>query len=164
MRKVICVVLSSLLILSFVFFAIGSGSSGKTKDQGSGSATGSADSALGDCEVEIKSCRLAKDYEGKKVAIVTYNFTNRSDTAQAFFTAVSDAVYQDGVGLNKAYFLDDSANYSEDNQTKEIKKDASIDVEVAYVLNDSDTDLEVEVKEWISLNDDKITKTFKIAQ
>ena len=34
MRKVICVVLSSLLILSFVFFAIGSGSSGKTKDQG----------------------------------------------------------------------------------------------------------------------------------
>lgn len=122
MRKVICVVLSSLLILSFVFFAIGSGSSGKTKDQGSGSATGSADSALGDCEVEIKSCRLAKDYEGKKVAIVTYTFTNRSDTAQAFFTAVSDAVYQDGVGLNKAYFLDDSANYSEDNQTKAIKK------------------------------------------
>ena len=114
--------------------------------------------------MEIKSCRLAKDYEGKKVAIVTYTFTNRSDTAQAFFTAVSDAVYQDGVGLNKAYFLDDSANYSEDNQTKEIKKDASIDVEVAYVLNDSDTDLEVEVKEWISLNDDKITKTFKIAQ
>ncbi len=163
MRKVLCVALSAILVLSFAFFAIGSGSS-ETKDQGTGNAASANDSALGDCAVEIKSCRLAKNYEGKKVAIITYVFTNKSDTAQAFFTAVSDAVFQNGVGLNKAYVLDESANYSEDNQTKAIKKDASIEVEVAYELNDDTTDLDVEVKEWISLNDDKITKTFKIAE
>ena len=66
--------------------------------------------------------------------------------------------------MNSAYILDDSANYSSDNQTKNIQKGATLDVEVAYMLNDNTTDIVVEVKEFISFNDKKITKTFKIAQ
>lgn len=76
--------------------------------------------------------------------------------------AFSDGVYQAGVGLNKAFVLDDSEKYSADNQTKEIKKGASIEVEVAYELNDTTTDIEVEVEELFSFNDDKIVKTFSI--
>ena len=51
-----------------------------------------------------------------------------------------------------------------DNETKEIKKGATLDVEVAYVLNDTTTDLEVEVKELISFNDSVVKKTFSIAE
>lgn len=76
--------------------------------------------------------------------------------------ASNDEVYQNGVGLNGAYFLDDSANYNAENQTKEIKKGASIEVEVAYELNDTTTDIEVEVKELFSFDDTTITKTFSI--
>ena len=40
---------------------------------------------------------------------------------------------------------------------------ASLDVEVAYELNDTTSDVEVEVKEWLSFNEKVLTKTFSIA-
>ena len=96
--------------------------------------------------------------------IVKYVFTNVSDdNATAFFTAFDETVYQNGVGLNEAYILDDSANYSSDNQTKKIKKGSSIEVEVAYELNDATTDIEVEVEEFFSFEDTVIKKTFQIS-
>lgn len=160
-------ILTVLLIAAFAVFALGSGSSdAETKDQGSDSAAQSetVEGSIGDYAVVIDSCRLAKDYEGKAVVIVKYLFTNVSDeTPSAFYVAFDDAAYQNGVGLNEAYVLDDSANYSADNQTKEIKEGATIEVEVAYELNDTTTDIEVEVSELISFNDTTITKTFSIS-
>ena len=123
----------------------------------------SKDDSLGKYGLEIKSCRLAKDYEGKSIVIVKYVFTNNDDEAAAFYLTFDDKVYQNGVGLNECYFADDSANYSSDNQTKEIKKGSSIEVEVAYKLNDNTTDVEVEVSELFSLSKKEIKKVFKIA-
>ena len=76
--------------------------------------------------------------------------------------SLNTSVFQDGIGLNECYVADDSANYSSDNQSKEIKSGASLSVEVAYELNDSVTDIEVEVSEYLSWSDKKVTKTFKI--
>ncbi len=180
-------ILAVLLVLAFSVFAIASGESETSAvDQGSGSANvsssvadqgdGNANSSsssevsedntrLGDYSVVIDSCRLAKDYSGKDVVIVKYIFTNVSDDdATSFSIAVEDNVYQDGVGLNTAIFLNDNVSYSSDNQSKKIKKGTSLDVEVAYVLNDITTDIEVEVKEFISFNDKTIKKTFSIAE
>ena len=120
------------------------------------------DKTLGEYEVDIKSCRLAKDYEGKNIAIVKYIFKNNSDDGASFTLAIDDKVYQNGVGLNKCYTAAESAKYSADNQSKNIKKGASVEVEAAYYLNDSETPIEVECGELISLSDDKITKTFDI--
>ena len=164
MRKIICVLLAVLLMGAYCVFAIASGES-ESENQGEGAAEKNEDNSnLGNYLVEIKSCRLAKDYEGKDVIIVTYGFTNNDDDSAAFYVAFEDEAYQNGVGLNKAYMLDESANYSSDNQSKDIKKGATIDVEVAYTLNDTVTDVEVEVSELISFNDKVITKTFKIAE
>ena len=163
--KKLSLVLAIVLICSFFVFALGSGS-GETTSQGAGTAENSAkeDGKLGNYTVTIDSCRIAEDYEGKPIVIVKYTFTNVSgDEAQSFMWAFNDSVFQDGVSLNECYFVDDSANYSSDNQSKEIKKGASIEVEVAYELNDTTTDIEVEVEELISFNENKITKTFKIA-
>lgn len=163
MKKLFSVVLAVVLLASFGLFALGSGES-STDDQGSGeSSTTETKANLGDCNIEIKSCRLAEDFEGKKVVIVTYGYTNYDDTATSFMSAVNDQAYQNGVGLNESYFVAESANYSADNQSKEIKKDASLDVEVAYELNDESTDVEVEVTQLISFDDKKVTKMFKIA-
>lgn len=122
----------------------------------------SSKSNLGDYNILIESCRLAVDYEGDPIVIVKYQFTNNDSDAVSFMLAFNDEVYQAGIGLNKCYFADDSANYSSDNQSKEIKQGATISVEVAYELNDTTTDIEVEVSEFISFNDKKITKTFSI--
>ncbi len=162
------ILLAVLLTLVFALCAMGSSdSSGDSGDQGTGTAQTQENDAteIGAYSVEISDCRLAKDYEGKDVVIIKYKFTNNTDeTATAFWTTFDDGVYQNGVGLNEAYVLDDNANYNDDNQMKEIKKGASIDVEVAYELNDSTTDVEVEVKELFSFDDKTIRKTFKIAE
>ncbi len=159
MKKLGALLLAILLIATFGIFALGSGEDGES-DQGSGSAD---NTAIGDYSLVIDSCRLAKDYENKDVVIVKYKFTNNnSDEPSSFYVTFDETVYQNGVGLNEAYVLKDSANYNADNQTKEIKKGASIDVEVAYELNDITTDIEVEVKELFSFSDETVKKTFSI--
>lgn len=165
MKKIISGILVICILSAFCAFALASSES-KTGDQGKDAASKGAvaDNSLGDYTVTIDSCRLAKDYQGKDVVIVKYIFENVSnDTATSFMIAINDTVYQNGVGLNKSIFLDDNANYKSDNQMKEIKKGASLEVEVAYDLNDTTTDIEVEVKESFSFDDDTLTKTFSIA-
>lgn len=169
------IVLAVLLVAVFFLLAAGSSSDDETVDQGKGAVNVTeqqpseektdVEGMLGDYQVVIDSCRLAENYNDEPVVIVKYIFTNVKDNdAAAFSWSLDDAVYQNGVGLNKAYALDDGANYSADNQSKEIKKGASIEVEVAYILNDTTTDIEVEVKELISFNEKTIKKTFSIAE
>ncbi len=165
MKKFLSIFLSIIVVLAFAMFAVASTDS-EDSDQGSGTvdSVDADNSTLGLYQVEIMSCRLAKDYEGDAVVIVKYNFTNNAEEATSFYVTFDDAVYQNGVGLNSAYVLDDSANYNADNQTKDIKKGTSIEVEVAYELNDTTSDIEVEVEELFSFDDKKLTKTFKIAE
>ena len=162
MKRFLSILMVVALLFVFGVFALGSSES-ENEDQGKGSAdSASEESNLGEYSVEIMGCRLAEDYEGKAVVIVKYKFTNNSEDSTAFYTAFDDNVYQDGVGLNEAYILDDSAEYEVDNQTKDIKSGANLEVEVAYELNDTETDIEVEVEELFSFDDKKITKTFSI--
>ena len=165
-KRIIAIIATISVLLIFGIFALGSsGESDTTSDQGIGSATQTQTdtTAIGNYSVDIKSCRLATDYEGKDIVIITFGYTNNKDTATSFTTAVETAAFQSGVGLNECYFVDDSANYSADNQSKELQKGASLDVEVAYELNDTATDVVVEVSKWLSFDDKKLTKTFTIA-
>ena len=163
-------VIAFLLVALFALFAMGSSEStdAPAKDQGKDTVQTEAtvdENAIGDYTVVIDSCRLAKDYEGNPVVIVKYIFTNVSnEDAISFMVAIDENVYQGGIGLNEAWILDDSANYSADNQTKEIKMGATLEVEVAYTLNDTTTDIEVEVKELFSFDDTTLTKTLSIAE
>ena len=121
MKKMSQVVVTIILLSVFGILALGSGNTNTSGEinQGEGNVDGVIDdTALGDCSIEIKSCRLAKDYEGENVVIVTYGYTNHSDTPTAFNIAVSDNVYQDGVGLNKSYVLEENAAYNSENQSK----------------------------------------------
>ena len=164
MKKFTSLILAMILIVSFSLFALASGES-ETVDQGSGKVQSSdKESNIGVYKVEIESCRLAPatGFQDKDVVIVKYKFTNNGDEPASFMFAFDENVYQNGVGLNETFFVDDSANYDSGNQTKEIKTGASLEVEAAYELNDSTSDIEVEVKELFSLNDNVVKKTFSI--
>ena len=171
MKKALSILLVFALLVSFGIFAMGSSDEESTpatesteKAENDTVATAPApDNTLGDYAVTIDSCRLAKDWDGKDVVIVKYIFENVKNEESASFTwTISDAVFQNGIGLNHSYFVDESYSYSSDNQTKEIKKGASLEVEVAYELNDTTTPIEIEVSELISFSDKKITKTFDL--
>ena len=157
MKKLI----SLITLLALLLLGVCACDTTDSQSQGSGSATPSNDS-LGNYEIVIDSCRLATDYMGEPIVIVKYKFTNNDDDPTAFMWTFSYEAYQDGIGLNQSIFVDESANYSSDNQTKEIKKGASLFVEVAYDLNDTTSDVEIEVSELFSFSNKKITKTFTI--
>ena len=166
MKKIIALLLAVLTVASFVFFAMASSSAEETGTGESGNkeaAQQAEKEEIASCTVEIQSCRLAQDWQGKPVVIVKYSFTNNKEEPQSFMLAFDDAVFQNGIGLNSSYMLDDSANYSSDNQTKQIQKGATLEVEVAYELNDTTTDINVELSALFSFNNNKITKTFSIA-
>lgn len=112
-----------------------------------------------DCIVVIESCRLEYN-RNDPIVIVKYKFTNLDSKPNSFRYSVDDYVFQDGVALDKCYFVSSSIDYLNTSGT-EIKPGVTIYVEVAYKLNDTTTDIEVEVYEWISFDDDKkIQKTF----
>lgn len=122
----------------------------------------SNENTLGSYEVEIKNARLTETYDGKPAVVITYGFTNYSEESASFYISIDDTVYQNDIGLNEAIMLKDGDAYSSDNQTKEIKKGATLDVDVAYELNDDESDVVVEAKEYISFTDDVVTRTFSI--
>lgn len=118
---------------------------------------------LGDYTVEIKDATLTEDYAGEPALVVTYGFTNNSDTEQSFIVAVSDKAYQDGVQLQTTISAVGS-DIDTSTQMSNIKPGASIDVTAIYGLSNTTSDVEVELSELISLSDAKVVKTFSIAQ
>lgn len=101
--------------------------------------------------VSIAGVKLAKDYEGKDCAVVTYTFTNNSDDTISFASVFYPKVFQNGIECDSAITLDGIEN---DNYLTDIRPGATIDVDMAYELQDM-SDIEIEVKELISW-DDKI--------
>ncbi|MBQ4626839.1 MAG: DUF5067 domain-containing protein [Clostridia bacterium] len=164
MKKSLSAILSIIIVLVFALFAIASSSSdGEKTTQSAGEAqTAETDSNVGDYSVEIKDARITETYDGKAAVVITYGFTNNAENAVSFSTAFEATPYQGGVGLNEAFMLRDGDPYTSDNQYKEIKTGATIDVDIAYELNDTETDIEVEVEEFLGWTDDKVTKTFTI--
>ncbi len=117
---------------------------------------------LGDFKCVVKSAKLTKDYEGKDAVLITYEFTNNSQEAASFDLSLDDYVYQDGVGLEIAYLgVDEEQDFGLDVK---IKPGVTKEVKKAYILRDTTTDLDVEITEFISFNDDKIVTTVKIAK
>lgn len=165
MKKHLFEILSVIIIAVFSFLAIASGSSEtpSVDEQPEGTAAiVETDSNVGNYSVEIKDARISKTYDGKPAIVITYAFTNNSSESTAFYLAFEDEAFQNDIGLNRAYTLTDGDSYNEDNQTKQIKTGATIDVDVAYELNDSESDVVVEVSEYFGWTDDKVTKTFSI--
>lgn len=106
---------------------------------------------FGDYKVEVIGARMSKDYEDKDCVIITYNFTNYSSESSAFWSSFSDIVYQNGVGLNEVYVLKNN-DADLDSNMKEVKDGASVIVEEAYELNDTVTDLEIEITDIFGLD------------
>ncbi len=156
------------VLLTFGIFAMASGESDTTDSDATTQGTGIAEkddtaSNLENYRIDILSCRLATDYEGKPIAIIKYAFTNNANEPASFYLTFEDKAYQNGVSLNTCYVVDDNVEYLSDNKTKEIKKGATLEIEEAYVLNDTTSDIEVEISQLFSFNDKTISKTFKIA-
>ena len=109
-------------------------------------------------QATIADCPVTADYSGETAIVVTYTFTNNSDKATAFFTAVSAKAFQNGVQLDTGIVQDIDAQSS----INEIKSGATTTVQQAYLLDDQ-SEVSVECTELISFDDTVIAeKTFSV--
>lgn len=162
------IIIAVVAIVLILLVAITSGGSEDSDNQSAGTDSSSSvsaqsdekpEGAIGDYVCTVKEAKLCKDYMGKNAVMITYNFTNNSSDSISFDTALEDKVYQDGIALEIAILDDDTDIFDVDIKpgiTKEVKK--------AYVLRDTKTQLEVEIGEWISFNDEKITAKVDISK
>ena len=101
-----------LLIVVFLFAIIGIASSGgdSQSNQNTSDIVAEKDSAvsgkIGKYVVTVKESRITEDFEGKKVVVVTYSFTNNSDDSATFTNEFIDSAFQNGVELEHSYDRD----------------------------------------------------------
>lgn len=169
-KKKKLIIFGIIAVIIVLIIAIGSAGGSDDKKNDNGEGTSSSVSAQKEEEVEgkignyvctVKSAKLCKDYEGKQAVKITYEFTNNSSEPASFDIALTDNVYQNGVGLEPVYFLanDEEADVGIDVK---IKTGVTKEVSKVYLLQDPNTDLEVEIGEWLSFDDTKVTTTVKI--
>ena len=161
--KLGAVACASLLVLSL-------GACGSSSNSDSNSADTSSDASQ---EQQAQQAEPAQDspYQVtidnaqvvKANAIcLTFTFTNNSDEAQAFGTATSVTVYQDGVQQDTAIPADSPANYG--NVLNKVKPGASITVDSVYALANTTSPVEVEVTELFDLDQTVLAeKTFNLS-
>lgn len=115
---------------------------------------------IGDYHIKIVSSEKGKDYSGNDVLIVTYEWTNNSDEEQMFSTAFAAKAFQNGIECGDAIMVD---GVDSQKLLANIKPGATLEVKDAYKL-DGDSDVEIEVKPWISLEDNPpmVKKTFSV--
>lgn len=118
--------------------------------------------SLNGSDVEILNAEMAEDYKGNPCVVITYKWKNTSNDATAFSYSVNCSAYQNGVELSRAHFV---GNDVVDTQAllNKVKPGVEIEIKDAYVITDESADIEVEVKDWVSLEGDPvITKTFSL--
>lgn len=134
-----------------------------TQDETSETQESSDEGDLGDYHVKINDATFGTDYQGNRMIVVHYDFTNNSDKAQSALIAIGNTAFQDGVELEIAIALDDSV-YDASISQRDIQPGITIeDCQIAYVLT-SDSPVEFEASELISFSDKKLTKTFDVSQ
>ena len=118
---------------------------------------------LGEYSVSITGCAPAKTYEDKDAVVITYSWTNNSQNTTDFLSAFNTIVSQNGVKCDTSIVTGDSG-YSVDNQTKDVGPGESLDVQVAYLLQDATNPIDVSVFEFLSTTNETVAQTFDIAK
>lgn len=116
---------------------------------------------LGDYAIEIHEYELAQDYNGNPAIVVSYSFANNGEKAVSGMVALSDNAYQNGVQLDTAIITGQDIG---SDQMKDIKSGASIELKAAFLLTSETAPVEFEVSELMSFSEEKLGKTFEIAE
>ena len=164
-KKWIIIAVVAVVIILIAVIASGGSDDSSSEDSNASAVTSAvsaeseekANDTVGDYKCVVKGAKLCKDLTGKDAVLITYEFTNNSDSAVSFDVALDARAYQDGVGLETA-ILDEDTDYLD----VDIKPGVTKEVKKAYNLRDTSTEIEIEVSELISFSYDKIVTTVEI--
>lgn len=103
------------------------------------------------CNLKYLRHEMAKNSIDDECLVVYFQFTNNSTENKSCLYTFDDKTFQNGVELDISYFLLDDV---ESNKDKEIKPGTTVEVYYLYELRD-ESDVELEVSEWMSFSDEK---------
>lgn len=122
----------------------------------------SKDGLVFECDtfkVEYVKHEVGKDFEGNPCLYYYFNFTNKGDEATSAVVAPYFQFFQNGIELEMA--ITDETTDEMNNYSKDIKKDVTLECCATYELSD-DSDVEVEVSDWVSFDDSKGEQVLKL--
>ena len=106
--------------------------------------------------VTISGARL-DEYNGKEAIVVSYSWTNTTNSKTSAIYNVAIHAYQNDIELEKAYFTD----ADDELLSRNIKPGVTVDLKEAFYLDDPDADILVEATPWIALDGEVyISETF----
>lgn len=124
----------------------GNDSTGGKEDANTGhDAQNNGEGQVGDYAVKITGTRLGKDYDGADAIILDYDFTNNSDETTSAMESLYFQLFQDGVELDFTMITGDD-NFDPDSDMKDIRPGVTLSCQCAYVLGNTTSPVEVEVK------------------
>lgn len=167
-KKKIILIIFAVLLAIIVIAAVSSGDDDDSKSTSSTTSTSSGvkveekdtpKGQIGDYVCVVKKAEKCKNYDGKPAVKITYEFTNNSNDSQSFDLALTDNVYQDGIGLEDAFFTGEDEDMGIDVK---IKPGVTKEVRKIYLLKDENADLEIEIGQAFSFSDETITEIVKL--
>lgn len=146
-----------IAVIAFISMIAGGSDDNKGSNSGGSVAASKQEQVkgkIGNYVCTIKSATLCKNWDGKDSVKITYEFTNNYTEAESFDIALSDYLYQDGIGLESTFISADDDDWGIDVK---IKPGTTKEVSKVYVLRDTQTVIDVEISEFISFSDEKLT-------
>lgn len=110
-------------------------------------------------DVTLDDKKLTDDEDGNPLLVLDLTFTNNSNKATSFGSAVEMQMFQNGVGLTSAYLPYRHPMYDEEmygSDYTDIQPGNSIAIRRVYGLNDMDSDVELSCIDFDSFDQKKI--------
>ena len=114
---------------------------------------------IGSYELFYKGAKIMTDYDGNDAIVVTLDYTNNSKEANAYLWSFVETVKQNGTELTGAtiFLSEDSFDTVTDSQFSEVAPGETSEVQLAYVLTDLTSEVELQWEELLGAKSGKIT-------
>jgi uncharacterized protein DUF5067 len=112
--------------------------------------------------VKIEGATFASDFDGKRVIVVNFAFTNNSDEAANFMISLNAQAFQGGIELDNIVIGVDGIDSS--LARADIQPGVTVTIQEPFLLRDDST-VKVEVREQFSFSEDiLVSQEFSASQ
>ena len=115
--------------------------------------------SLGDYELLYKGACIMEDSDGNDAIVLTLDFTNNGKENASYLWSVNETVMQNGVELEVATVFTDYDTFETviDGQFTDVAPDTTLEVQTAFVLNDTTSEIKATFEELLGSKKGTIT-------
>ena len=114
---------------------------------------------IGSYELLYKGAKLMKDYDGNDAIVLTLDYTNNSKETTSYLWSVVETATQNGAELEMAtiFTSEDSFDTVTESQFSDVEPGATMEIQIAYVLTDTTSEVELIFEEILGNKSGKLT-------